>query len=138
MRANPKLNMGPEFQTLLEQARSMIDTLPDVVWLIEAPSHEVLYVSPAVEQIFGRTPEEFYASPALWGDSLHPEDRARLLQRWNEAVAGEPWNEAYRVVKPDGEVRWLESRGRAVHDDTGKVVRVYGVSRDVTACRAQE
>jgi PAS domain-containing protein len=88
MRANPKLNPGSEFPTLLERARLMLQTLPDIVWSIEVPSREVLYVSPAVEQIFGRTPEEFYANPALWDDSLHPEDRARLLEHWSEAVEG--------------------------------------------------
>ena len=116
----------------------MMDTLPDVVWSIEVPSREVLYVSPAVEQIFGHTPEEFYANPALWADSLHPEDRAKLLEHWNDAVEGQPWNEEYRIVKPDSEVRWLESRGRAAHDETGNVVRVYGISRDVTVRHEQE
>jgi|KBSSwiStaDraftv2_1062776.scaffolds.fasta_scaffold16500_2 diguanylate cyclase (GGDEF)-like protein/PAS domain S-box-containing protein len=138
MRANPKLNLGSEFPALLERARLMFQTLPDIVWSIEVPSREVLYVSPAVEQIFGRAPEEFYANPALWGDCLHPADRVRLVERWSEAAEGQPWNEEYRIVMPDGEVRWLESRGRAAHDDTGKAVRIYGVSRDITARREQE
>jgi diguanylate cyclase len=139
MRVNPKWKKGAGFRALLERVRGIADTLPDVVWSIEVPSREVLYVSPAVEQIFGRTPEEFYAHSALWRDSLHPEDRARLMQRWNEAAEGKPWNEEYRIVKPkSGEVRWLESRGRAAHDETGKIVRVDGVSRDITARREWE
>jgi PAS domain S-box-containing protein len=138
MRANQKLNLGSEFPTLLERARLMLQTLPDIVWSIGVPSREVLYVSSAVERIFGRAPEEFYANPVLWGDCLHPDDRAGLLERWSEAAEGQPWSEEYRIVKPDGEVRWLESRGRAAHDDTGKVVRIYGISRDITARREQE
>jgi diguanylate cyclase (GGDEF)-like protein/PAS domain S-box-containing protein len=139
MRVNPKWKRGAGFRTLRARLRTIADTLPDVVWSIEVPSREVLYMSPAVERIFGRTPEEFYANPALWGDSLHPEDRARLMQHWSEAAEGKPLNEEYRIVKPkSGEVRWLESRGRAAHDETGKIVRVDGVSRDITARRERE
>jgi diguanylate cyclase (GGDEF)-like protein/PAS domain S-box-containing protein len=139
MRVNPKWKKRAGFQTMRGRVRAITDTLPDIVWSVEVPSREVLYVSPAVEQIFGRTPEEFYANPALWGDSLHPEDHARLLQHWNETAQGKPWNEEYRIVKPkNGDVRWLESRGRTAHDATGKVVRVDGVSRDITARRERE
>src|SRR5438552_6377574 len=139
MRLNPKWKKGAGFQTLRGRVRAITDTLPDVVWSVEVPSREVLYVSPAVEQVFGRTPEEFYANSALWVDVLHPQDRTRLMQHWNETAEGKPWNEEYRIVRPrSGDVRWVESRGRAAHDETGKVVRVDGVSRDVTARREHD
>lgn len=132
LRWNPKFDIKPEFDALLERVRSVVYTLPDVIWSVDTLSREVIYVSPAVEQVFGRSPEDFYANGALWEQSLHPEDRDRMVQRWIDATRGASWKERYRIVKPDGEVRWLESYGRAVRDDSCNVTRIDGISRDIT------
>ena len=127
-----------DLKALLDRVRSVVTTLPDVIWSVEVPSRQVLYASPAVEQIFGRQPEEFYADAGLWANALHPDDRARMLEHWHAGTQGASWTETYRIVRPDGNVRWVESHGKGVRDASGKVIRIDGISRDVTERHEQE
>lgn len=71
-----------------------------------------------------------------WQDYInlvHPADRERINRAWDEALAGADYHVEYRIRRAsDGVERWLESRGRALRDGSGKPVRVLGVVRDVT------
>src|ERR1700704_491035 len=127
-----------ELETLRERLRSVVATLPDVVWSGAIPSREVLYVSPATDAVFGRTQKEVYEGRTLWGEPIHPEDRPRIMALWQGAVTGETFEAEYRIVKPDGEVRWIQGRGRFNGDAAGNVVRIDGISRDITERREHE
>ena len=88
----------------------------------------------------GYEPRPGAAPQELWLASVHPDDRARLEVEWDVAVAtpGQPFGSEYRVVWPDGTVRWLLARGTIVRDAAGRPVRVVGLSMDVTASRETE
>jgi len=126
-----------ELEALRERLRSILSTLPDVVWSVAVPSREILYVSPAAATVFGRTQKEVYESRMLWGEPIHPEDRPRMMALWQDAVIGETFESEYRIVKPGGEVRWIQGRGRFAGDAAGNVVRIDGISRDITERREQ-
>ncbi|TGX54140.1 PAS domain S-box protein [Sphingomonas gei] len=72
--------------------------------------------------------------------TIHPGDRARVLDEVRRSVlAGEEFSTEYRVVRPDGDVRWIASRGVVQRDEGGKAIRTAGIVRDVTKRReAQE
>jgi len=127
-----------ELETLRERLRSIVSTLPDVVWSVAVPSREILYVSPASSTVFGRTQNEVYENRTLWGEPIHPEDRPRIMALWQGAVTGETFEAEYRIVKPGGEVRWIQGRGRFNGDAAGNVVRIDGISRDITERRERE
>jgi len=127
-----------ELETLRDRLRSVVSTLPDVVWSAAVPSREILYVSPATSTVFGRTQKEVYESSTLWGELIHPEDRPRMMTLWQDAAIGETFEAEYRIVKPDGEVRWIQGRGRFAGDAAGNVVRIDGISRDITERRERE
>ncbi|HZD84916.1 MAG TPA: GAF domain-containing protein, partial [Gemmatimonadaceae bacterium] len=127
-----------ELAALRERLRSIVSTLPDVVWSVAVPSREMLYVSPASSTVFGRTQKEVYESRTLWGEPIHPDDRPRIMALWQGAVTGETFEAEYRIVKPDGEVRWIQGRGRFNGDAAGNVVRIDGISRDITERREHE
>src|SRR6267378_1759624 len=127
-----------ELETLRERLRSVVSTLPDVVWSVAVPSREIQYVSPATATVFGRTQKEFYESPTLWGELIHPEDRPRMMSLWQNAAIGETFEAEYRIVKPGGEIRWIQGRGRFAGDAAGNVVRIDGISRDITERREHE
>src|SRR5204862_3810004 len=64
---------------------------------------------------------------------LHADDRVLAARNVERALQhAEAYEADYRTVLPDGEVRWLHCRGRAVLDDSGRVVRLVGVSQDIT------
>src|SRR6266446_5326013 len=127
-----------ELEALRERLRSVVSTLPDVVWSVAVPSREILYVSPATSAVFGRTQKEFYDSRTLWGELIHPEDRPRMMALWQNAAIGETFEAEYRIVKPGGEVRWIQGRGRFAGDAAGNVFRMDVISRDITERREHE
>src|SRR6266581_2387265 len=127
-----------ELGALRERLRSIVSTLPDVVWSAAVPSREILYVSPATATVFGRTQKEVYESRTLWGGPIHPEDRPRMMALWQNAAVDDTFDAEYRIVKPGGEIRWIQGRGRFTGDAAGNVVRIDGISRDITERREHE
>src|SRR5712664_1079670 len=127
-----------EFEALRERLRSIVSTLPNVVWSVAVPSREILYVSPATATVFGRTQKQVYENRTLWGEPIHPEDRPRMMTLWQNAVVDETFEAEYRIVKPGGEIRWIQGRGRFAGDAAGNVVRIDGISRDITQRRENE
>src|SRR5882672_3640742 len=127
-----------EFEALRERLRSIVSTLPDVVWSVAVPSREILYVSPATATVFGRTQKQVYENRTLWGEPIHPEDRPRMMTLWQDAVVDDTFEAEYRIVKPGGEIRWIQGRGRFAGDAAGNVVRIDGISRDITERRERE
>jgi diguanylate cyclase (GGDEF)-like protein/PAS domain S-box-containing protein len=120
-----------ELDALGERLKSVVTALPDVVWSIAVPSREVLYISPAASAVFGREPREFYQHRNTWVALVHPDDRARVTAALEMPVPRDYQSE-YRILKPSGEVRWIQSHGRFVTDASGKAGRADGISRDVT------
>lgn len=85
----------------------------------------------------GRSCEILYEEPNIWIESLHPDDRSRVrdARKTQTLVAHEL---EYRIVRPDGAVRWIRDLAFPVHDALGRVIRVAGVAEDVTERRALE
>src|SRR5258706_336543 len=127
-----------EFEALRERLRSIVSTLPDVVWSVAVPSREILYVSPAAATVFGRTQKEVYENRMLWGEPIHPEDRPRMMTLWQDAVVDDTFEAEYRIVKTGGEVRWIQGRGRFAGDAAGNISRMDVISRDITQRREHE
>ena len=121
---------------LRERVQSIMHTLPDVVWSVAVPSREVLYVSPAFTEVFGYPRR--VARQVAWDDLAIKKDRARLRAAWEAALASGAFEAEYRVRTGSGERRWVHSRGRTVRDAGGKVIRMDGISRDVTERRLQD
>jgi diguanylate cyclase (GGDEF)-like protein/PAS domain S-box-containing protein len=127
-----------ELEALREQVRGIASTLPDVVWSVEIPSHRVVYVSPAAEAVFGKSAEDLRRGFSEWSNLIHPDDRERVLATWDVATRGAKIEADYRVITPQGAVRWIETRGQSVLDAAGRVVRIDGIARDTTERRSQE
>ena len=119
--------------------RQMAENIRDVFFLRDVDGKRFLYVSPAYEEIWGRSRESLYANAESWTEAIHPDDQASAYAKSQEgAAAGEKYGYGYRIVRPDGSIRWIESRGFPVRDDAGKIVRIAGVLTDVTAKKRDE
>jgi diguanylate cyclase (GGDEF)-like protein/PAS domain S-box-containing protein len=77
-----------------------------------------------------------HASPRDWMDAIHPEDRARVMEAGQATQVGGTYDEVFRIVGPDGSIRWIRDRAFPVRARDGRVIRVAGVAEDVT--RQQE
>ncbi len=84
-------------------------------------------------------PPEAEVSFERWRDLLHPEDRPRLLAAVPQFIEeGGEQKEEYRVLRPDGSVRWLLVRGAVTRDAAGRPVQMVGIAMDITERRTME
>jgi len=87
----------------------------------------------------GFEPGSVVPSYASWTDRIHPEDRATVDEAVDRAMkTGEEYIQEYRLVRPDGEVRWLAGRGRFLYGERGEPVRMLGAMIDITLRRREE
>lgn len=112
--------------------RQMAESIRDVFFLLEADSERMLYVSPGYEEIWGRSCASLYAHPESWSDSIHPDDRAATREKSRIGVLTGGFDLEYRIVRPDGSIRWIEARGFPVRGEAGRTARIAGVAADIT------
>jgi PAS domain S-box-containing protein len=112
--------------------RQLAEHIRDVFYLRDADSSRVLYVSPAYEEIWGRTCASLYAAPYSWAETIHPADIAATREQNRMGMLAGKIQLEYRIRRPDGSIRWIESRGFPVRDDAGKIVRIAGIAKDIT------
>ncbi|MEM8530785.1 MAG: GAF domain-containing protein [Chloroflexota bacterium] len=105
--------------------------LRDVFWITDPTTEHIMYISPAYEEIWGRPCEALYNGDISFIDTIHPEDRAQALQALSEQVQGTV-EEEYRIVRPDGSIRWIEDRAVPVYDEHNQVRYVIGIAMDIT------
>jgi PAS domain S-box-containing protein len=114
--------------------RRMVETLPLCVYLAEfEPVGRWEFVSPQIEALTGYTPEEWLERPNLWLESLHPDDRGRVLdeeKRHKALPRGTQWTHEYRLVRRDGGVVWVRDRALLVQVEDGRQL-VEGVLTDI-------
>ena len=120
-----------------EKLSGVLDTIPMVVWSI-SPAHELLYLNPAAHAICGRSVAEFTAERTLWTGRVHPDDRANVAQWLEQVLAAGALTLQYRIIRPDGEVRWLEDCARTVYDAHGHLLRLDGVASDISERRLRD
>lgn len=113
--------------------RQMADNVREVFWLADAKYQKMLYVSPAFETVWGRPCAELYRHPRLWAEAVHPDDRKRVHAAFcHNRQEGSSLEAEYRIIRPDGTVRWIADHGSSIRDSTGRVYRITGVARDIT------
>src|SRR5262249_53158219 len=100
--------------------------------LYDMQQRRLLYISPAFETVWGRSAQWLYEDPARWLESVYEDDRARAKRLPTLDQPGKAFDEIYRVVWPDGSLRWIHDRRYAVFNAAGDYVRLVGVAEDIT------
>jgi formate hydrogenlyase transcriptional activator len=119
-------------KTSEQRFRQIAENIREVFFLMDLQKHRVLYVSPAYEEIWGRSCESLYREPMSWFEAIHPEDRQRLSSAVQKFLAEGVFEEEYRVVRPDGSIRWIWDRGFPVQDGSSGLLRAVGIAEDIT------
>jgi len=132
VRATEKIRLSEERLALAQKAAGA------GVWNWDAASKR-LSMSPELFAIFGKAPDEPENPVQIWKNSIHPED-AKAARRRLEAILANrsPVEDEVRILRPDGQVRWLRVLGNAVYDDSGKPVRMDGICLDITDYKFRE
>ena len=121
-----------------ERFRQIAENVSEVFWLTDADKQSMLYVSPAYERVWQRSARELYREPHRWLDAVHPEDRQRVSEASGRPQLEGRFDEEYRILRPDGSVRWIRDRAFPVVDAGGKVTRIAGVAQDITERKLSE
>ncbi|TFW10283.1 EAL domain-containing protein [Oxalobacteraceae bacterium OM1] len=119
-----------------EKLSSILDSIDNVVW--SADENRFLYLNSVVEKMYGRPVSAFYRRRDLWFEAVHPEERMQV-RRAHAGLARQPtFTQEYRIVRPDGSVRWVEERARAIRDRNGRLLRIDGIVIDISERKAYE
>ena len=122
-----------------ERFRQLAENIDEIFWLSTPDKSRMIYVSPGYETIWGRSCQRLYDSPRDWVDAIHPDDREQVLQAALREQATGIYDKEYRIVRPDGGIRWIRDRAFPVRDANGEIYRIAGIAEDVTARKeAQE
>jgi PAS domain S-box-containing protein len=121
-----------------EKFRELAENTNDAYWLRN--EHQMLYINPSFEKVWGRSKEEIFNSPQLLEKWVHPEDRTRF-NKWVDFSTFtniKTYSEQYRIIKSDGSIRWLWSRIHPVYNNEGHIYRVAGIATDITEQKETE
>jgi PAS domain S-box-containing protein len=115
-----------------EKFRQLADNIREVFWMSNADRSKFIYVSPAFEHIWGQPCSTLYTSPGKWIEFLHPDDRERVMESTLTKSPAREYDEIYRIIRPDGSIRWIEDRAFPIYDASGNLYRIVGIADDIT------
>ena len=118
----------------------MAENIDEVFWNIDPLTGQILYMSPSYQKIWGLSVENLYQNPLSWLESIHPNDKDKFVSY----IFGKPDSDQNRkgiecrVIRPDGEVRWIKVRAFPVINQNKEIYRRVGLARDITAIKKIE
>jgi len=130
-----------EAERSAQQFRQLAENIREVFWLKCLETNQIIYVSPVYEEIWGRSCESLYEQAMSWSDAIHPDDRdflrdsyaSPMLSAFEKPLWEEgDYSQEYRIVRPDGEVRWIRDRAFPIYNRSGQVYRLAGIAEDIT------
>ncbi len=124
-----------------ERFRQFADTVQDVFWMNKIEPFRFIFVNQAFERVWGLSTQALYENPRLWEECIHPDDRVRVqdtMQRWILAPPDALFDLDYRIVRPDGHLRWIHDRGVKIVEGDGHLCCLAGVAADITERKLAE
>lgn len=115
-----------------ELFREFAENTEDVFWVRDLRANNMIYVNPAYEKVWGRPCAELLANPLDFLDAVHPDDLDSVRDGMLRQQHGEYFNRRYRILRPDGQVRWVHVHAFPIRNSTGVVYRIGGLARDIT------
>jgi PAS domain S-box-containing protein len=120
-----------------ERFQHMANNIQEIFWMMDANTQEITYVNQAYATITGHAVQSLRENPSAYWELIHPEDRARVLSRLQEVVRSGSFDEEFRFIRADGEVRWVWAKGFPVHAD-GETRWLVGTTQDITSRKQAE
>ncbi len=131
------MKMDEELQVNKLKLKNIFDTLDVAIWSHDLKS-DTLLITPGIEKLYGYSYIDFYKDLELWKKVIYPDDLHVLSHREKKLAAGETVTSEYRIIRPDGEVRWIQDRGFPMLDKNGKFVDFNSVLFDITDRKESE
>ncbi|WP_226670860.1 GGDEF and EAL domain-containing protein [Metabacillus litoralis] len=114
-----------------QKLNNIFNSLDVALWSHDLKSDH-LFINPGIEKLYGYQLKEFYQDYDLWKKVIHPDDLDVLTERAKLIKQGQPVTSNYRIMRPDGDVRWIQDTGIPTYDDRGNLIDFSGVLFDLT------
>jgi PAS domain S-box-containing protein len=120
-----------------ERFRQLAENIDQVFWINNRAGDRLVYISPAYEKIWGRSCESLYRDPHSWMASIHSDDLPAVRDTQLTMVRGESTDVEYRIIRPDGTLRWIKDRSYDMKNADGMSL-VCGIAEDITEFKRAE
>ncbi len=120
-----------------ERFRQLAENLDQVFWMLDLATKKIVYVSPAYERIWGHSISALYRDRTALLQTVHPDDRGRFEAVF-APIKASTVDATYRIIRPDGVVRWIHDRAFVVPNPEGEPYRLAGIAEDITERRELE
>jgi PAS domain S-box-containing protein len=126
-----------ELRNSEERFRQIAENIREVFWVRDVVRDCIVFVSRMYEEVFGQSCASLYANSRAFLDSIHIDDRPRVEAALVRQRAGTATDEQYRIIRPDGSMRWIRARSCVIREPTESITRVVGVAEDITDAQRQ-
>jgi len=134
LRGSPAGGFYVEMKALLEghpALKQILQNIKQVVWVLDLSTEQILYVSPAFELIWGLSCENLYADPLTLLQSVHPEDRIKVIAASPDDNR-KSMTQSYRILRPDGSLRWVSVHTFLVGQEAPTTALQVFIAQDIT------
>jgi PAS domain S-box-containing protein len=121
-----------------ERFRQMAENIDDVFWIFSFADRTLQYVSPAYAMLWGNSAGTLLQDATQWLERVHADDREHVRESFDGLFHGPAYAEEYRVMQPDGSIRWVRDRAFPVKDQNGTVFRIARITSDISAAKNAE
>jgi len=127
-----------ELKKAHKELKTLFEDINEILYTIDMVSNKLIHISPVCEKIYGYTPAEFHLDNDLWHKVIYPEDKHIAAQVVQSLYQGKPVLNEYRIIHKDGSIRWIENKIIPALDSDGQLIRINGVTSDVTGRKQAE
>ncbi|MGD1804683.1 PAS domain-containing protein [Dapis sp. BLCC M126] len=114
-----------------DKFNQIAENIHSIFWIEDPQNNQIIYISPSYEKIWGYSCDELYASPDSFLNTVHPEDRPKVAETLANSLETEEEQE-YRIILPDGEIRWILVRGFPIKNQAGEVYKIARIAQDIS------
>lgn len=121
-----------ELRKAHKELNTLFENIDEVIFSVDMVENKLLKMSAGCEKIYGYTLEEFLADKELWRKIIHPDENFQVIQQFNDLRQGRSVFNQYRIVHKDKSVKWVEYKVMPTLNEAGWIVRIDGVTSDIT------
>ena len=111
--------------------RQLTENISGIFWLTSVDKKTVYYISPSFEKVWGRGMQLYYSDPNEWFETIHPDDKERVRDAMPLQCLAK-YDLEFRILRPDGEIRWVRDRAFPIKNEEGDIYRLAGIAEDIT------
>jgi two-component system cell cycle sensor histidine kinase/response regulator CckA len=122
-----------------EKYRGLVEGMDEAIYRMSLPDGKYEYMSPAAKKVLGYSAEEFLENPLIIRKIIHPDFAEYFKEKWADLIEGKvPPSFKYKILDPEGNERWIVQSNTGIFDDSGNIIAIEGLSRDITARKQAE